>query len=377
MSQVKFINKINLRIARENIGLDTSGASKRISNSKVDFVREWENGNSLPTWSQVIKLAKLYNTPELLFFSQDNLTKDKIVPDYRVVSTDKNSASNFKIKKLVNLVTTRQRWLEKTLREEGFSKNNLQGSGKNKTPKELANFIIKSLEIDRGLIKRISGTYARKKTLEYLIQKAENKGVFVGKTISYHKLTVGDMRGLFISNDFCPFIIINRQDALSAQIFSFIHELAHLFRRSDAISNSLEFRTIGKGIEPEEIFCNKVAIELLLPSEDFTKDFYNKLDIDAISGLYKVSNISIFYRLKELGKIQKEIQSDLEKQILQETTKNIAESKKRKKKGGDHTNSMKDSNGKLFNRIVSGLYSESKIGYVEASKLLRCSVEKI
>jgi len=37
---------------------------------------------------------------------------------------------------------------------------------------------------------------------------------------------------------------------------------------------------------------------------------------------------------------------------------------------------MKDSNGGLFNKIVSNSYLENKINYVEASKLLNCSVKK-
>src|SRR5690606_16601203 len=127
-------------------------------------------------------------------------------------------------------------------------------------------FISENLDVSAEDIKGISG---RKNALDYLIEKTEEKGVFVGKTISYHRLEVEDMRGLFVSNDYCPFIILNRRDSLSSQIFSFIHELAHFFRKSDAISNSLDFRTSNKKVNPEEIFCNKVAAEFLLPEEDF------------------------------------------------------------------------------------------------------------
>ena len=103
-----------------------------------------------------------------------------------------------------------------------------------------------------------------------------------------------DLRGLFVSNDYCPFIVLNRRDALSAQIFSFVHELAHFFRKSDAVSNSLDFRSTTQNVNPEEVFCNKVAAELLLPEQEFTKNFYNKIDVDNISELYKVSKIFIF-----------------------------------------------------------------------------------
>lgn len=372
MSYVKSINKENLKIARENVGLTTISATKKISASKRDIVKEWENGESLPTWAQVSKLAQVYNISELIFFSNNKIDQIKTIPDYRVGVDGENDEQ---VKKLINIVITRQSWLEKKLQSEGYSKNKLQGSGKDiKTPKELAGFIKQSLEIDIEKIKSISGNGARAKTLSYLISQAESKGIFVGKTIAHIKIEVNSMRGLFISNDYCPFIVLNRRDAQSAQIFSFVHELSHLFRKTDAISN-VDFRNINNNLDKEEIFCNQVASEFLLPSEDFTKNAYYKDDIRTISETYNVSQLFVFYRLKELRKIPSAIQKELEDQIKTETKQGLIEKDKKKAKGGDYNNNMKDSNGKLFNRFISNFYLSNQIDYVEASRLLRFSVE--
>lgn len=375
MAAVTSINRENLRIARENMGLSTSDASKRISASKKDLVAAWESGESLPSWVQVSKLARLYNVAELLFFSNEPLRKNKQIPDYRV-GVDAESDDN--VKKLVNLVATRQKWLERYMSEEGFEKNKLLGTGQRITdPKKLAELISRSLGIELEKIKSISG---RKNTLNYLIGKAEEKGVFVGKTVAHHRLEVEDLRGLFMSNDYAPFIVLNRRDSLSAQIFSFIHELAHFFRKSDAISNSLEFRSTERNVNSEEVFCNKVAAELLLPDGEFPNAFYGKNDIDSISETYKVSPLFIFYRLKELGKIRRDIQDDLEREIQAEMERNLALKAIEEETAngqGNYTYAMRDSNGTLFNRTVSRSYLENKIGYVEASNLLRFSPEKV
>lgn len=374
MSQVKFINKRNLQIARNNMGLSTFDASKKISSSKKDIVAEWETGDSLPTWTQVEKLAKIYNISELIFFSNQEIEEYKKIPDYRV-GVEKDEDKD--VKKLINLVIKRQEWLEKKLKLEGFSKNKIQGSGRGiNSPAKLAQFIKESLVIDFQKIKAISGQDSRKKVLKYLINQTESHGVFVGKTIAHHKIEVEDMRGIFISNDYSPYIILNRKDALSAQIFSFIHELSHLFRKSEGISNSLDFRISNAKIDKEETFCNRVAAEFLLPESEFDKEFYNKSDINDLAELYKLSRIFIFYRLKDLGKIRRTEQKSLEDEIKRETAQNILNSKKRKATGGDYNNNMKDSNGNLFNKIVSNSYLENKINYVEASKLLNFSVEK-
>lgn len=374
MNFVEFINKDNLKIARENMGLETFDASKKISTSKKDLVFEWENGMSLPTWTQIKKLSKIYNISELIFFSNQKIEKYEKLPDYRV-GIEKESDQN--VNKLVNLIIKRQGWLEKKLKSEGFPKNSIQGSGKNILhPLELAKFISQKLDIDIHKIKSISGYEAGKKVLRYLIDKAEIHGIFVGKTISYHQIKVEDMRGVFISNDYCPYIILNRKDAVSAQIFSFIHELAHLFRKSDGISNTLDFRKSNSKINKEETFCNRVAAELLLPETEFSKRFYTKSDIDSLSELYKLSKIFIFYRLKDLGKIDMNEQDELESEIKKETTENIEKSRNADNHGGDYNNNMKDSNGNLFNKIVSNSYLENKIDYVEASRLLNFGVEK-
>lgn len=377
MSEVKFINTTNLKIARENLGLGTLTASKRITAKKVDIVAEWEQGKSLPTWSQVSKLAKLYNISELLFFSKEGIEKNKTIPDYRV-GIENNGDE--KVKKLINTVIIRQRWLEKKLKAEGVNKNELQGSGKNiNSPTKLADLIAEKLEINIKDIKNIRGSNARKEVLHYLINKIENHNVFVGKTISYHKLEVDDIRGLFVSNDYCPFIVLNRRDALSAQIFSLTHELAHLFRRTDSISNSLDFRTTDNHINPEEIFCNKVAAELLLPQNEFTERYYDKDEIHKVSETYKLSEMFIFYRLLELGRIRKDRRHSLEREIQAEMAENIKAKtlKDKGREGGNYNLLMKDSNGALFNRVVGAAYYNNEITYVEASSLLRFSAEAI
>jgi Zn-dependent peptidase ImmA (M78 family) len=374
MAKVNFINKKNLIIARNNIGLTTQNASRKITNSGKDLVLSWEKGNALPTWRQAEILAKAYDIPELAFFLEKIIKKNKTIPDYRV--KDEVGDSD-KIKKLINLIISRQKWLEPRLKEEGF-KNKLQGVGKKvQNPKELSLLIKKKLDIDLNEIKNISGYNSRKKVLKYLIQKAEDCGIFVAKTVSYHNIEVSDMRGLYIANKYCPFIVLNRRDAVSAQIFSFIHELTHLFRKTEAISNSLEFRKVDNNLNQEEILCNQVAVELLLPEEDFNKTYYNKKDIDHFSEIYKVSPIAIFYRLKDLNKIEKDKSDEIEELIKKEIKENLEKKKRKKKKGGDYTNSMKDSNGGLFNRIVSNYHFENQIGYTEASNILKFSVESV
>lgn len=357
------------------MGFSTQHVSRGLTSTGKDLVSLWESGETLPTWAQAKFLAKKYNIPELALFSNENIQENKTIPDFRVGIKDKETND---VKKLIDLVLKRQRWLERTLKSNGYPKNELIGAGKHiRSPLDLANFILKSLEIDLAEVKAVSGIGAKRKVLSYLIHKAEEKGIFVGKTISYHRIKVEKMRGLFVANDFAPFVVLNRADALSAQIFSLIHELAHFFRKTESISNSIDFRDSNKSVNTEEIFCNKVAAELLLPEDELEKDFYDKNDIERIAEVYKMSHIFVFYRLRDLGKIKQGRAKDLENQILKETDKNILDRQSRKGRGGNFYNNMRDSNGSLFNKVVAKSYLQNKIGYVEASKLLKFSVERV
>ncbi|MEK7560650.1 MAG: ImmA/IrrE family metallo-endopeptidase [Patescibacteria group bacterium] len=356
------------------MGFSTRQVSKSLTTSEKDVVFIWESGDGLPTWSQTKSLAKKYNISELVFFSNENIQKNKIIPDFRIGIKEKETDD---VKKLINLVLKRQKWLEDVLKSERYPQNQLMGSGGSiHSPLELASFILKSLGMNLKEIKAICGSSAKRKTLSYLIDKAESKGIFVGKTISYHRIEVEKMRGLFIASDYAPFIVLNRADAFSAQIFSLIHELAHFFRKSESISNSIDFRDSNKNVNDEERFCNRVAAELLLPKDELKEFFYDKNDIERLSGLYKMSIIFVFYRLKDLGKIKRG-QKNLESQILKETEENVSNWKKNRGNGGNYYNNMRDSNGNLFNKIVGKSYLQNKIGYVEASHLLKFSVEKL
>lgn len=375
MSLVQFVNKENLRIARENTGLASIDASKRISTSKLNLVGAFESGEKKPTWAQVNRLAKLYDISPILLLSDGRITKNKEIPDYRVGADPKSVIA---VNKLVNFVISRQRWLENKLKSDGVKENPLQGKGKNiSAPKALAELIKNDLQIDLEFIKSIRGEGGRERTLKYLIKKAEERGVFVGKTVSYHRLDVNDLRGLFISNKYCPFIVINRRDAYAGQIFSFIHELAHLFRKTDSLSNSIDFRTTGNLASGEEVFCNRVAVEFLLPAEELKQDFYQESDIQSLSIIYKASALTVFYRLRELGKLRSGNLKVLERKLISESNEAIKrkEAQQKEKKGGNFINSMKDSNGSLFNMYVQRLYSDNDIGHVEAKNILRFSPE--
>ena len=376
MSRVPFINKKNMKTARENVGLTTDEVSKKISSRSKDIVLMWESGERLPTWKQLEKAEEIYLISTFFLMSDKLIQKSKSITDYRVGIEKKVN-----VKRFIRIITQRQYWIRTELKDF-FKKNTLLGTGKNiHSPKKLALYIINTLDIDLDDIKKITVKQS-KLALKYLIKKAEQKGIFIGKTLASNPIDVKNLRGMFISDEYAPYIILNRRDAISAQIFSLIHELAHFFRKTGGISNTQEFRK-DTTIHKEETFCNQTAIELLLPEKYLTQNSYTKNEIKNIADIYKISPIATFYRLKDLKKISSFNVINFEKELKDETKQNILEmelqrekNKLLKKGGGNYINNIKDSNGNLFNMLVSNAYLENKIGHTEASRVLKYSPEK-
>lgn len=374
------LNRTNLVTARDNAGFSTSDATKKISKSKKDLVLTWETGEAVPTFTQLENLAKAYQISPLLLLSPVAVPAQKAIPDFR--SGDLSEGKD-RINKLVNLVIKRQGWLGEKLTALGFGKNNIVGSGKDlNSPDVLAEYVIKKLGINHNDIIGFSGESGKEKTLKYLVALLEKQQVFVGKTLAEHRLTVKEMRGLFIKNDLAPFIVLNRKDAVAAQIFTLMHEVAHLFRATEGIS-AVDFRTLdkrySKDINAEEVFCNAAAAAILIPASYVVNDSYDEQDIRSLAAHFNVSNLFVFYRLKSLGKISRRRVGELEQLFISETAEAVKqrELKKKKDSGGSHVNNMRDSNGGLFNRVVQSFYLQNQISYTEASNVLRFSAEQV
>ena len=366
------VNIKNLRIARKNAGYTSRESTDKIcsKNTQVNRVEEWEKGETYPTWKQLEKLAKQYGVNVFMLTNNEEIKDNRKIHDYR--KKEFGGKLELNTKKYINFLLQRQKYLENILKEDGTQKNRLVGCGaKVKKPEELAKNISEIIGYDINQEKEES-------YLKYLILLMEQKGVFIMKTLSYWSISVSNMRGVYLKNDYAPVIALNRKDSKTAQLFTLAHEIAHLFINKEGVSN-IDFRD-GK-INETETFCNKVASHLLLPEDIFKKDKYELKDVEEIARKYQVSELFVFYRLKGLNKISGK-QSKMEDRIIFNMNENINNQKNKKNKNnkkqtGSSINNMRDSNGSLFNNFISSLYFENKINAFEASKILKMSIERV
>jgi Zn-dependent peptidase ImmA (M78 family) len=103
-----------------------------------------------------------------------------------------------------------------------------------------------------------------------LIDRIEEIGVLVMRRgdlgHSSKPLAVEEFRGFAIFDNFAPVIFINQSDVPSARLFTLIHELTHIWIGQSGISDGSPTTE-----HKEEILCNAVAAEFLVPSSEFLK----------------------------------------------------------------------------------------------------------
>ncbi|WP_256209437.1 ImmA/IrrE family metallo-endopeptidase [Pseudidiomarina donghaiensis] len=81
---------------------------------------------------------------------------------------------------------------------------------------------------------------------------------------THRSLDRDEFRGFAIADDHAPVIFINATDTPQAQIFTLLHEFVHLLINESGVSD-LSHRNENR----IEKFCNRVAAEFLVPTDEF------------------------------------------------------------------------------------------------------------
>ncbi len=141
-----------------------------------------------------------------------------------------------------------------------------------------------------------------------LSEKAEAIGILVFrngivKNNTHRPLSVDEFRGFAIADSFTPVIFINGKDSKAAWMFTFAHELAHIWLGESGVSdNPNKQELIDQKLEK---YCNQIAAELLVPKELFlaTWESVPEPKIEALGREFKVSQLVIAKRAYDFGKI--------------------------------------------------------------------------
>jgi Zn-dependent peptidase ImmA (M78 family) len=272
--------------------------------SQFPKIQDWIENKKNPTLKQLEKFSHKVHIPfGYLFLS--NPPEEKLpIPFFR---TDRKGDNNVSLNVFdtILLIQRRQNWLKDYLLENDFEPKGFVGK-----------FNVKSSVVDivadvrntLGLEENWAQKYPTwELALNYLTEVIEEKGIYITfnsvvENNTSRPIKVDDCRGFVLVDEMCPFMFVNSADGKAAQMFTIIHELAHIWTGESA---GFDFRQLQPANEPIELLCDRVAAEFLVPEELFLKHWDVKPDIKTIAKYFKVSPIVIARRALDLGKMTK------------------------------------------------------------------------
>lgn len=381
MSEKAYITPVILKWARESAKFSIVDVASKLK-VKIEKIENWENGIEQPTISQAQKMAKLYKRSFAIFFLPEIPSDFQPLQDFRKKhSKELGTSSVFIIRELQQ----RQAWTRDLYLENNEKKLSFVGKFSiYDNPKIVAENILKTFNINPNI-------YSTNNPIKEWIDSAESNGIFISRTSYIHsRLTLdsNEIQGFAISDEYAPFIFINSDDWNAPQLFTLVHELAHIWIAKSGISNAIEPTTIidRNKMHPIEIFCNEVAANALLPDELMynidRKNFINSKEIYKISKKHGVSSLAFIVRALNLNLISLENYSNLKRQIeidFKEFLKKEEERKQKakEKEGGPSYYLLQlNRNSRLFTQTVLDAFKNGFIEPTIASNLLNIQINK-
>ncbi|TXK89688.1 ImmA/IrrE family metallo-endopeptidase, partial [Parageobacillus sp. SY1] len=195
-------------------------------------IDKWINQESQPTLKQLEKLAKMTAVP-LGYFSLPNPPEEKLsIPYYRTVRDEGAVRPSPNLLETVQTMERRQQWMRDYLIQLGNPPLNYVGRANlSMDPKLVAQDMRRTLSLEDGWASKQS---TWQEALRNLIRKTEDIGIIVvingvvGNN-THRKLDVAEFRGFVLIDDYAPLIFINGRAGKGAQMFTLVHELAHIW----------------------------------------------------------------------------------------------------------------------------------------------------
>lgn len=332
-----------------------------IENHPDVALTEWMDGGKTPTIKQLESFAKSVNVPFGFLFLEK--VPQESVP-FPVFRGDAGRYDHFDLNvyDTVNAVQQRQEWLEEYLVKNDIETCQFVGSVTINTPiSETVCLLREVLKLGTRWAFSLANTEA---AVSKLTEMLEFAGVFVAYNgivgnNTHRKLRVSECRGFALVNNVAPYIFINSSDAPVAQLFTLIHETAHIMLGVSA--GHAEADTLSDDVT--ERYCDKVAAEFLVPAQELRVVWNGRIKETARK--FRVSELVLARRALELQLIN----GDAFHRFWIEYTNRPPYTRKAGNTGGNFYRTSVKRVGRLFAIHVKNAVGSSQLSFTDAYRL--------
>ena len=360
-------------------GLEAPDLAPKL-NVRPEAIMAWETGDLRPTFRQAQQLAQALYIPFGHLFLSEPPVLELPIPDFRTFPGQPPQEPSPEFLDLLNDVLTKQQWFREYRESEGMEALPFVGAFKpTDSVGTVSGNIRETVDVD-GARDRASNWEG---FLRELSRNAEDSGIMVMRSgvvgnNGHRPLSVEEFRGFAITDEIAPVVFINGRDFKGAQIFTFAHELAHLWTGEAGVSNpDYSRRSEGQNSSVER-FSNRVAAETLVPSEDFRRRWRNgsvsvETNLTYLASAYKVSRMVVLRQAYDLDL--------LDAGEYQEQYGRLAASARGSEpaaeSGGNFYYTLIARNGTQFSSAVLSSVAEGSLLYREAAHLLNVQVSTL
>jgi len=352
------VTNINISILKELL----EKMPEVVDVSEYSKIEKWIKGDDYPTYNQLVELSKLFHIPFGYFFLEKLPERKYPIPHYRTTQDGEFRPSS-ELLDTILFAQKIQEWAKDILMEWGQEKLSFCGKYKNNyNVEEVTGELKRIFEIQNNWASQIS---TWRGALNYLIEKAEEKDIIVLRNgvvgnNTHRKLNVEEFRGFVLYDEIAPVIFINNNDAISAKIFTLIHEVVHLLIGQSASFDLRNFQAADNEIEK---FCDKCTAEFLVPEKEIKNVYRDQKSIDKLARHFKVSQIVILRRLLDTSVITQENFYDKLKEMY------AIEIKKPSTGGGDFYHTIPNRLSKRFLYILNRAVRDNIVLFRDALKI--------
>lgn len=251
-----------LRWARERAGI----ADIEALLGRFPKLAEWEAGEAQPTLKQLEAFGKTVHVPIGYLFLPAPPEEPLPIPDFRTIEGRGVRRPSPDLLDMLYAAQERQSWYREYALTARLPEVTFVGSARlDEPPEDVAQRMAATLRFDLA-----ARTACRtwEEALRLFITQADAAGVLVmvsGVVLSNNRRTLNpyEFRGFALADKRSPLVFINGADSKSGQMFTLAHELAHLWLGASAVSDAGAAPLSGH--RREEVWCNAVAAELLVP----------------------------------------------------------------------------------------------------------------
>lgn len=279
---------------------DRARWTDEVVNQKFPNYEDWTSGEAKPTLKQLEKFAHATHVSLGFLFLPKPPQERVPIPDFRTMANASLTQPSPDLLDTIYMCQKRQEWYRTYAAAHGYLPLDFVGSASTADAVEpIADEIRKRIQFN---LEDRSAFPNWEAALRQLIDLIESIGLLVmvngvvGADTS-RKLDPAEFRGFALSDELAPLIFVNGSDTKAAQIFTLVHELAHIWLGESALSDA---QMGGRTNNDHELWCNRVAAEVLVPIATIGNEYSGDAttaELERLARFYRVSTLVVLKRL--------------------------------------------------------------------------------